>query len=152
MMHEQAHCCDEAANHQLPVTVAFWIIWTVSMEECSSLMQNLMQIHCSTWSFWICDHTAHTLTQWCLPPPPTSTVKSALFMHVHCSPLSLAARVHWCHRDHHYINNGWTFFSGQTSLCIYICMYVSGYIYVSSSPPSLKMYNMCCYYMYLYIS
>ena len=28
------------------------------------------------------------LTQWCLPPPPTSTVKS-LFTHAHSSPLSL---------------------------------------------------------------
>ena len=24
-MHEQAHCCYEAANHQLPIAVAFWI-------------------------------------------------------------------------------------------------------------------------------
>ena len=29
---------------------AFWIIRTVSTEECSSLIQNLMQIHCSTCS------------------------------------------------------------------------------------------------------
>ena len=35
----------------------------------------------------------HRLTQWCLPPPLTSTVKSSLFMHVHSSPLSLAARL-----------------------------------------------------------
>ena len=50
MMHEKAYCCDEATNHQLPIAVAFWIIWIVSAEECSSLMQNLMQIHCSTCS------------------------------------------------------------------------------------------------------
>ena len=31
-------------------TEAFWIIRTVYTEECSSLMQNLMQIHCSTHS------------------------------------------------------------------------------------------------------
>ena len=30
---------------------AFWIIWIVSSEECSSLMQNLMQSHRSTSSF-----------------------------------------------------------------------------------------------------
>ena len=48
VMHEQACCRDEAVNHQLPVVVAFWIIRIVSMCECSSLMQNLMQIHCST--------------------------------------------------------------------------------------------------------
>ena len=49
-MHGQAHCHDEAANHQLPTTAAFWIIWIVSPEECSRLMQNLMQIRCSTQS------------------------------------------------------------------------------------------------------
>ena len=48
VMHEQACCCDEAANHQLPIPAAFWIIRIVSTEECSNLMQNLMQIRCST--------------------------------------------------------------------------------------------------------
>ena len=50
MMHEQAHCCDEAASHQLPIAAAFWIIRIVSTEACSSLMKNFMQIHCSTCS------------------------------------------------------------------------------------------------------
>ena len=45
-MHEQAHCRDEAANHQLPIAVAFWITRIVSAEECSTFMQNLMQICC----------------------------------------------------------------------------------------------------------
>ena len=49
-MHEQACCCHEAANHQLSKAVAFWIIWIVSTGECSSLMNNLIQIHCSTHS------------------------------------------------------------------------------------------------------
>ena len=48
MVHERARCRDEAASHQLPVTAAFWIIWVVSAEECSSLTQNVMQICCST--------------------------------------------------------------------------------------------------------
>ena len=48
MMHEQARCHDEAANHQLPIAVDFSIIWIASAEECSSLMQNVMQIHCSS--------------------------------------------------------------------------------------------------------
>ena len=48
MMHEQGCCCDEAANHQLPMAAAFWIIPIVSLEEWSSLMHNLVQIHCST--------------------------------------------------------------------------------------------------------
>ena len=30
MMREWAHCCDEAANHQLPIAAAFWIIQIVS--------------------------------------------------------------------------------------------------------------------------
>ena len=47
-------------------------------------------------------------------PPLTSTVKLSLFMQMHSSPLSLAARLHGCHaNDSHYVNNGWTF-SGQT--------------------------------------
>ena len=42
-MHEWACFRD-----QLPIAVAFWIIRMVSVEECSSLLQNLMQIFCST--------------------------------------------------------------------------------------------------------
>ena len=48
-MHEWVHCCDGAATHQFPIVEAFWIIWIVSMHECSSLTQNLMQMHCSTY-------------------------------------------------------------------------------------------------------
>ena len=48
VIHERARCHDEAANHQLPIAVASWIIQIVSTEEHSSLMQNIMQIHCST--------------------------------------------------------------------------------------------------------
>ena len=50
LMHERACCCDEAANYQLPVAAAFWIIPIFSAEEYLSLTQNLMQIHCSTHS------------------------------------------------------------------------------------------------------
>ena len=54
-------------------------------------------------------HTVHMLTQQCLLPPLTSTVKLSLFTQAHASPLSLAARLHWCHSNHsYYINNGWT--------------------------------------------
>ena len=62
-------------------------------------------------SHFECDsHTVHGLTQWSLPPSLTSTVKSSLFTHVHSSPLSLAARLHWCCRNHScYINHGWNF-------------------------------------------
>ena len=51
--HEWAHCHDEAANHQLPIPVAFWIIQIVSTEECSRLMQNVMQILCSACSVFL---------------------------------------------------------------------------------------------------
>ena len=53
MKSEWVHCHDEAASRWLPTAVAFWIIWIVSAEECSSLTQNLMQIPCSTQSFWM---------------------------------------------------------------------------------------------------
>ena len=114
IMHEWACCHEEAANHQLPTASAFWIIWIVSVEECSSLKQNLMQIQFALLTHFECDgHTVHMLTQLCLPPPPlTSTVKSPLFMHTHSSPLS---RLHQCGEDcSHYVNDGWAF-SRQTS-------------------------------------
>ena len=51
-------------------------------------------------SHFECDgHTVHMLTQWFLPPPLTSTVKSSLFTHAYSSPLSLTARLHWCHTN-----------------------------------------------------
>ena len=50
VMREWVCCCDEASNHQLPIVAAVCIILIVSAEECSSFMQNLMQIHCSTCS------------------------------------------------------------------------------------------------------
>ena len=31
-MHEQIHCHGEAANHQLPIVMAFWVIQIVSVE------------------------------------------------------------------------------------------------------------------------
>ena len=85
-MHKQAHCCDEAANHRLPIAVAFWIIQMVSMEECSSLTQNLMQIHCSTHSVILnvmATQYTCSLTLRCLLPPLISAVKSSLFTHAH---------------------------------------------------------------------
>ena len=55
-------------------------------------------------SHFECDgHTVHMLTQWCLLPPLTSTVKSSLFMYAHSSPLSLAARSHQCHENHSFM-------------------------------------------------
>ena len=50
MIYEWMCCRDEAANYQLSIAMAFRIIQIVSKEECAILMQNLMQICCSTHS------------------------------------------------------------------------------------------------------
>ena len=110
-VYEWAHCHNEAANHQLPIAAAFWIIRIDSMEECSSLTQNLMQIHCSTHSV-IFNVTATPFTSSLngIYRSFTSRVKPSLFTHAYSSPLSLAARLHWCLPNHScFINNGWTF-------------------------------------------
>ena len=77
MIHEWVHCCDEAANHQLSIAVAFWIIWIVFLEKCLSLTQNLLQICCPTYSVilngtvtqYTCSlnsvYRPHWLVQWC---------------------------------------------------------------------------------------
>ena len=50
-------------------------------------------------SHFECDgHTVHMLIQWCLLTPLSSAVKSPLFIHVHSSLLSLATRLHQCHK------------------------------------------------------
>ena len=103
---------------QSPVAIAaaFWIIQIVSMEECSRLTQNSMQICCSTHSVILnamaTQYTCSLNGIYC--PPLTSTVKSSLFVHVHSSPLSLAAGSQGCCANRSYcINNGCTF-SGKT--------------------------------------
>ena len=75
-MHVQTCSHDEATNHRLPIAVVFWIIQIVSVEECLSLMLNLMQISCSTCSVilnvvatqYTCSlnsvHCPHWLVQW----------------------------------------------------------------------------------------
>ena len=95
---------------------AFWIIGIVSTEEFSSLMQNLMQIHCSTCSV-ILNVTA---TQY------TCSLNSVYCPHwlvqwrCHCSHMCIPVHCPWgslhpCHTNRScYINNDWTF-SGQTS-------------------------------------
>ena len=32
-MHEQVHCCDEAANHQSPIAAAFFVIFHFSLTK-----------------------------------------------------------------------------------------------------------------------
>ena len=119
VMHEQVHCYNEAANHQLPIAVTFWIIWILSTEECWRLMQNVMLIHCTTYSVILnvmaTQYTCSLNGIYC----PHWLVQSllSLFTHVHAGLLSLAARLHQCPANRsHCIDNGWII-SGQTSSC-----------------------------------
>ena len=80
--------------------------------DADSLLYLLSPCECS-------GHAVHMLTQQHLPPPLTVTVKSSLFMHVHSSPLSLAARLHQCCTNCScYVNNGWTLLKITTSTSI----------------------------------
>ena len=110
---------------------AFWIIQIFSVEECSSLMQNLMQICCLTCSVILVQqpHSTHAHST-ASTAPLTSTVKSSLFTHAHSSPLSLAARLRWCHSNRScYINSGWTF--SRQSLCVFVCVYTHIYLKIN---------------------
>ena len=116
MMHEQTHCHDEAASHQLFIAVAdwslyFWVIQIVCGKEMFKLDIKVADSLLYLLSHFECNgHTVHMLTQCHLLPPMTSTVKSSLFTHVNFRPLFLAAGLHQCRANHsHYINNGWNF-------------------------------------------
>ena len=108
MMHEWVCCRDEAANHQLPIAVAFWIIWSFhrgmfklhARFDANSLLYLLSHFECD-------GHTVHMFTQWHLPSPLTSTVNLSLFTHVHSSLLSLDARLYQCHTNHSCYSNKW---------------------------------------------
>ena len=123
--HERVRCHDEAASHQLPIAVAFWIVQIVfpggmfklnRKFDADWLLYSLSHFECP-------GHTVHMHTQRHLLPPLTSAVKSSSFTHVHSSPLSLAARLHRCCANcSHCIDTGWAF-PGQTSYkyMIHIC-------------------------------
>ena len=91
VMHEWVCCCDEAANHRLPIAAAFWIIWIVFTDEYSSLMQNLTQIHCSIHSVIL-----NAMTAQC-----TCSLKSVYGPHWcvqwsrHCSPMHIPVHSPW---------------------------------------------------------
>ena len=102
--------------------------------DADSLLYLLSHFECN-------NHTVHMLTQQHLPPPLTSTVKSSLFMHTYFRPLSLAARLHWCHANYSsYINNGWNF-SGPTS-CLQV---VLKYLLVDIRKQSVKKHHRLWY-------
>ena len=136
-MHEWGRCCDEAANHLLPIAEAFWIIPIVSTEEMfklnikfdtDSLFYLLSHFECDS-------HTIHMLTQQCLPSPLTSTVKLSLFTHVLSSPFSLAAELYRCHpNSSRFSNSGWIFPRQTSYMNAFVNVYVKGYVFVFPPP------------------
>ena len=104
-MHEWARCCAEVAhscslqNH--PNSFCRGMFKFNIKVDTDSLLYSLSHFECDS-------HTVHMLTPQHLRPSLTSTVKSSLFTHAHSSLLSLAARLHRCHANCCYINNGWT--------------------------------------------
>ena len=94
VIHEQAHCCDEAANHQLPIAIDL-------LNHPNSSHRGIFKLNAKSdadlllYLHFECDsHTVHMLTQGGLLPPLTNTVKSSLFIHACSNPLSLAATLH----------------------------------------------------------
>ena len=81
----------------------FWIPWIVSTEECSSLKENLMQIHCSTRSVilnamatqYTCSlndiYCPHWLEQWCLIVHACAFQSTLLG----CQVISMSCKVFW---------------------------------------------------------
>ena len=154
-MHEQAHCRDEATNHQLPISCSLLnrpnsfsggMFKLNSKSDADSLLYLLSHFECK-------GHTVHMLTQWHLQSPLINTVKLSLFTHAHSSPLSLSARLYQCPTNHsRYINNDWTFSRQGSQLCllwswdsssteIAISSLPSAYLW-ASSPRSLQ----CLYF------
>ena len=87
------------------------------MEERANIMEDVMQIHCSTHSV-ILNATATQYTcslKGIYHPLLTSTVKLSLFSHAHSSLLSSVARLHRCCANILVILTMPGFFSGQTS-------------------------------------
>ena len=124
VMHEQACCRDEAASHQLPIVAASWIIQIVSVKECSSLTQNLMQMHCSTHSVLL----NVMATQYTRSPNSVYRPHRLVQWSHHCSHTCIPVHTPWLpgYTDVLFtqtvlvnINNGWTF-SGQTLYTRYI--------------------------------
>ena len=84
---------------------AFWIIRVVSVEECSSLIQNLMQIRC-------CPHLVilnATATQYTRSLNGICRPHWLVQWSCHCSHVHTAVCSPWLSGYHsRYINNGWT--------------------------------------------
>ena len=134
LMHEQVHCHDEAANHQLPIAAAFRIIWIVSKEECSSLTQNLMHIRCSIGSFiWWVMATQYTCSLQGINCPHWLVQWSC-----HCSHMCIPVHFPWL--------PGYTdivqtilvisamagLFLDRLYVCVCVCVYIWYHIYMRS--------------------
>ena len=159
MTHESACCCDEAANHQLPIAAAFWISWIVYMEGCSSLTQNLMQIYCFTHS-GILNVTAtrytcslngiyhpHWLVQW-------SHLCSCMHIPVHS--LWLPGYINVMQTIFVILTMARVFPDGlcvSVCVCTYICIYM--HIYNVNQSTYILIYNQVylslSLYIYIYI-
>ena len=118
VMHEQACCRDEAANHQLPIAAAFWIIQIVCEEECSNLMAkfNADSLLYSLSDFECDSHTVHMLIQGIYHPH--WLVSEVIIVHA-CTFQSTLLGCQFTSMSHtcSHINSGWTL-SGQTSYII----------------------------------
>ena len=85
--YKQTCCRDEAANHQLPNNFCEGTLKLNAKFDADFLLYLVSYFECN-------GHTVHMITRRCLWPPLTITVKLSLFLHVHSSPLSFAARLH----------------------------------------------------------
>ena len=91
VMLERVCYTDEAANHQFPIAAAFWIIWIVSMQKCSSLTQNVMQI-CSSPHSVILNATA---TQYACSLNRAYHPHWPVQWSRHCSPMCIPVHSPW---------------------------------------------------------
>ena len=131
----------------------FWQILNHLWSICASLLFALHSLHClpkpSKITQIVSAEEYSMSTQRRLLPPLTSTAKSSLFMHVHSSPLSLAARLHQCCSNLScYIDNGWTF-SGLAPtvwmclMCMCVCLLLSGISQALSELILTQSYEKC---------
>ena len=125
IMHEQVCFHEEAADHQLPMAVTFWIIQIVSVEECSSLTQNSVHIQRTTCSVILnvtaTQHTCwlnnfycpHWLAQW-----------SRLCSHTHIPVHSpwLAGYINVTQTVLVILTMAGLFLDCPYNMCVYICM------------------------------
>ena len=110
VIHEQVHCCDEAASQSL-VAHSYSLLNHLN-SFCRGMFKLKAKFDADSLlhSLSYFEATQYTCSLNSIFCPQTSTVKSSLFTHAHSSPLSLASRLHQCCPNYsHYVNNGWIF-------------------------------------------